>query len=587
VVFTSAQLAAAILQVDGRALEGGVVQIPPNARLLLDVLVNGSGSGETPTESEVATFINTPTSGVNGAVRDLIASEDANAASAVRVQQDARLSATYAPRNDIILASKYATPQEAVDAAAARATGSVTLGTTILLPIGTTNLPATLVFNQQALTLRGQGPGSILKWTGPAGAPMIQVLDSARIVIEDMTILGDATNIPSAGIYFEAPTVPTVGTNELCHVRRVSFGRKHTTDTVGGAPMQYGIRVGGAANGNNDQFAFEDVQVHDATVAGIAISNTQSIWGQIKNAFLNQCAIGLLSNANVEGSNLQFNRCGIDLKITQGRTNIVGFYSEHTGLLWDQSTTSSLSIHGGKALVESTGTELTDATKWANSLVAARNQLALRDFFVDRATGTAKLFISGSSSDTQPAHVYIRGCNLPDGDTDAGYTINGYGAGTPLHVDIQQGTYWRRQVVQTLAAASEFTPVSARTVLGPWFRENVAAGLTNVSLAIPGMSIRTTMPMSRAGAITGIAVDTNIARTAGTLTVEVLRNGSGVGLTAVLDATNTIKHQRTQAATGTGSDPFVAGDTIGVRVTTSADWAPTNASIVVSVEIVT
>lgn len=44
-VYTTAQLLGALLTVDGRAVEGGAVELPPNARLLLDVLVEGSAPG--------------------------------------------------------------------------------------------------------------------------------------------------------------------------------------------------------------------------------------------------------------------------------------------------------------------------------------------------------------------------------------------------------------------------------------------------------------------------------------------------------------------------------------------------------------
>jgi hypothetical protein len=43
--YTTAQLLGALLTVDGRGTEGGVIDLPPNARLLLDVLVEGSEDG--------------------------------------------------------------------------------------------------------------------------------------------------------------------------------------------------------------------------------------------------------------------------------------------------------------------------------------------------------------------------------------------------------------------------------------------------------------------------------------------------------------------------------------------------------------
>lgn len=76
-MFTSAQVKSAILSVDGRAAAGGVVELPPNARLLLDVIVQGgAGTGTTPTDAEVASLVNTPTSGTSAALSATYASKN-------------------------------------------------------------------------------------------------------------------------------------------------------------------------------------------------------------------------------------------------------------------------------------------------------------------------------------------------------------------------------------------------------------------------------------------------------------------------------------------------------------------------------
>ena len=73
--------------------------------------------------------------------------------------------------------------------------------------------------------------------------------------------------------------------------------------------------------------------------------------------------------------------------------------------------------------------------------------------------------------------------------------------------------------------------------------------------------------IARAGSITGISVASTSARTAGSIVVEVYKNGSGTGLTATLDGTNTTYHYATQAA---GSDTVAAGDRLDVRGTASS-----------------
>ena len=103
------------------------------------------------------------------------------------------------------------------------------------------------------------------------------------------------------------------------------------------------------------------------------------------------------------------------------------------------------------------------------------------------------------------------------------------------------------------------------------------AGTTDASFDAPA-NTEVVMPLS--GSIIGVSVASTAARTAGTLTVEVTKNGSGTGLQAQLNATDT---QYAYATQELDEDTFDAGDRIGVKITTSADWAPTTADIVVMV----
>jgi len=82
-------------------------------------------------------------------------------------------------------------------------------------------------------------------------------------------------------------------------------------------------------------------------------------------------------------------------------------------------------------------------------------------------------------------------------------------------------------------------------------------------------------PTDKPGSITGIAVWAESARTAGTCTVDATVDGSVTGLQAVLDDTDT------QIAFGRqdkDTDTFTAGQLIGVKVTTSADWDTASAT---------
>jgi hypothetical protein len=74
------------------------------------------------------------------------------------------------------------------------------------------------------------------------------------------------------------------------------------------------------------------------------------------------------------------------------------------------------------------------------------------------------------------------------------------------------------------------------------------------------------------------------ARTAGTLTINVFKNGAQLGtLSAVIDGVNTT--YKASQAIGTESMPFKAGDQLDIRLTTDGAWAPNTADIIAGIEV--
>ncbi len=82
------------------------------------------------------------------------------------------------------------------------------------------------------------------------------------------------------------------------------------------------------------------------------------------------------------------------------------------------------------------------------------------------------------------------------------------------------------------------------------------------------------------GQVVGVSVRSSAARTAGTLTVDGQVDGTAVGLTAVLNATNTQSKASLQPRE---TDRFAAGAVISAQITTDGSWAPVTADIVVVV----
>ena len=99
----------------------------------------------------------------------------------------------------------------------------------IFLPAGTYKITDTLLIQRKAVTLRGAGVGNLttyplanpghgttIKWEGPAGIPMLKVVDASHCTFEDLLILGDDASPPSEGIYFEQPAEQgSSGTNGI------------------------------------------------------------------------------------------------------------------------------------------------------------------------------------------------------------------------------------------------------------------------------------------------------------------------------------------------------------------------------------
>lgn len=144
---------------------------------------------------------------------------------------------------------------------------------------------------------------------------------------------------------------------------------------------------------------------------------------------------------------------------------------------------------------------------------------------------------------------------------------------------------WSQNVVDTVVdhearvdALEGATAVVDRTVLAGWFQDNVVASQAAVALVIA--TARTEVPMPVGGSLIGIVIRSNAARSAGTLTVDATIDGTVTGLQAALDATNTQTDTGTQAV---GADVFIAGQRIGVKITTDGAWAPTTADIDVAV----
>ncbi len=337
------------------------------------------------------------------------------------------------------------------------------------IPPGTYRITSTLNIYKKSVILSGAGvgnpsnfgtnpgKGTTLIWDGAAGAPMIQVRDSAHCVIRDLFLQGNATNRPSAGIRFYNVSGDGAGTNENCKVERVRIGglawTNPSTLLTGSKLVEYGIIFDGD-NTNNDQFSIQDVRVDSANVAGIALPNSQSIWGELQNVFCGGCTIGLKTSASVTGWNLSFNACGTDVFTdSSAQLDVSGFYSEQSSRIFDVTYASSLRVTGGVWTIAS---EMQGAPHIGRALALNRDLILEHVRVVYQITPKPPIVVTGST-DIGPYSVVIEDCG---GLTMAELSITGASQAGFTNVYIRNGSTYIRGPLVGLLNSTTNNPTS-------------------------------------------------------------------------------------------------------------------------------
>lgn len=111
-----------------------------------------------------------------------------------------------------------------------------------------------------------------------------------------------------------------------------------------------------------------------------------------------------------------------------------------------------------------------------------------------------------------------------------------------------------------------------------FFQANVAASQTAVALK-EGTNQNTAIVMPFAGEVVAVACNLSAAATAGTLTASATVGGTADADTATAITTETAK----TSVIPRGKTSFVAGDLIGVKITSSGTWDGTTADLTVTV----
>jgi len=138
--------------------------------------------------------------------------------------------------------------------------------------------------------------------------------------------------------------------------------------------------------------------------------------------------------------------------------------------------------------------------------------------------------------------------------------------------------------VPAIAEADVFAVGGHRQVVGPFCQDNVAAAQAAVALSI-GTPAKTQIghTMTRPGSLVGASVLSNVAAAGAIATFTVTKNGVATALTVTLDAAVS-GGLKNFAVAAKDVVTFVAGDVIGVTVTTPGGWSATTADINVEVQ---
>lgn len=107
-----------------------------------------------------------------------------------------------------------------------------------------------------------------------------------------------------------------------------------------------------------------------------------------------------------------------------------------------------------------------------------------------------------------------------------------------------------------------------------WFQDNVAASQARVTLGARVSALFTGIKMVRGGSIVGVSSRFNTPITAGTLTVNVKINDAGAIPGVPVVSTPGSNASGGEALADPGVRTFVAGDVIGMDITTDAAFLP-------------
>jgi hypothetical protein len=358
-------------------------------------------------------------------------------------------------------------------------------------------------------TLDIDGQNASIKWEGPNTASMFRVTDSARVSFRNLALIGDLDTPPIAALFFDSPVLGTEGSNENHIVENVVIGRLYTSDTTTGGSadatpygkVQYGIRIGGAVDGNNDEYTIRNVQVHGASVAAISFDNSQGIWSMLDHVLVNDSTIGVRSGCNLTIRNLHANRnTSADLEgIRNTETNVDTFNTENSILpIWSKAG-ASFYVWSGKWI-------LSAAAPGNFVRVESGGSLLLDGMTIQFAGASAQTFYYRSSSG-KGGKISVKNSTIENGSARDTWDIDTGGGTTalPVAIDIEHGSFkWvqsERSPYLDRAVTPPAVAAAASGLIGSGAAKTPFGTFFNVALSTPLLGQHLTSAYEQAGQI--------------------------------------------------------------------------------------